>query len=296
MFTVDPASFRDAWADVPPDFGPATLRRALLVGTEGFGFSAESATDNAYMAAARIDPGRAAVQHAGVVRRLMDLGVPCDVLPGLPGLEDGIWPNNVVVTTPTRAVIGSMRHPVRRREAERADLRALVSRGRTLVDLSAGPVVEQTGVMVLDRTRGIAIIGGSSRVDIAGARAVHDALGLRLTLFTPLVAGEYHLNVVCASLAGRVWLVHPGSFADARAVDALAACAPVLALDDAEKASWAGNCLAITEDVTLFSATASLRSATVAGLADHGIRPAFVDVSELELGGGSLRCLIAELF
>jgi N-dimethylarginine dimethylaminohydrolase len=296
MFTTDPVAFGHALRDASPDWGRATMRRALLVDTTGFGISLESSADNAYMSQGGIDALTAAAEHAAVVAALEDVGVPCDVLPGIPGLQDGIWPNNVVATTAEVAVIGSMRHPVRRQEARRADLRALVSRGRTLVDLSDGPVVELTGVTVVDRLRGVAIIGASSRVDRAGAEAFHAAFGLRATLFTPLVAGEYHLNVVCASLAGRGWALHPGSFADVRVVDALASASPVVVLSDEEKRSWAGNGLAVTESVLMMSATARLGLQTRRSIENLGFSVRTVAISEIERGGGSLRCLIAELF
>ncbi len=36
---------------------------------------------------------------------------------------DAVFPNNVFATAPGRLIVGRMRHPVRQREAERADIR-----------------------------------------------------------------------------------------------------------------------------------------------------------------------------
>ena len=71
-----------------------------------------------------VDPERARAQHAAVVRKLGEIGVPVIVFPGREGLADGIYPNNVFATAPGRFVVGSMRHPGRRREAEREDFMA----------------------------------------------------------------------------------------------------------------------------------------------------------------------------
>jgi hypothetical protein len=90
--------------------------------------------------------------------------------------------------------------------------------------------------------------------------------------------------------------LHPGSFADVRVVDALASASPVVVLSDEEKRSWAGNGLAVTESVLMMSATARLGLQTRRSIENLGFSVRTVAISEIERGGGSLRCLIAELF
>lgn len=303
MIATSPAAFAAACTELPAEpWGPATLAAAMLVSPIGFRLSAEP-VDNLYMKSAAVDPERASRQHAGLVAALGAVGVPVLVVPGREGLDDGVFCNNTFATVPGRFVVGAMRHPVRRAEAARADIRDLFTRsfGRTLVDLSPGDfVAELTGPLVIDRARGIGFCGLSQRADAAGCEAMHAAFGLRLSFRFALQPTEYHTNVVLAVLAGRACVMHPGSFADPEVPAAIARfyVGRTLVLDDAEKAAFAANCLAVTEQDLVLSATAhrALGPAARATLTGWGFRLHPVEVDEFEKAGGSLRCLIAEVF
>lgn len=305
MRVTGPRDFLSAFGDgstLPAD-RPAVMRAALLVTPIGFRVSEESATDNLYMRpGSSVDLPRALEQHRGVIGKLGDLGVPALVLPGRVGLDEAVYPNNVYATVPGRFIVGSMLHPVRRREAEREDVRSLFRDvfSYAITDLSAEScVAELTGPLVLDRPRGIGYCGRSQRVDAAGCAAMHDAFDLRLTFQFQLAAEEYHANVVFAVLAGRACVLYPGAFVDPAVPEAIARVydGRTLMLTEEEKQHFAGNCLAVTERDVLFSATArrSLRSSSVEALESWGFRVHDVEVDELEKGGGSLRCLIAEI-
>jgi N-dimethylarginine dimethylaminohydrolase len=301
--TTDPHAFAKTWRALPP-VGPATMRAALLVDPTGFRVSEESAITNVYMdTSARVDPGRAQAQHEAVGRLIRQLGVPVLVFPGRVGLDDGVYPNNVFATAPGRFIVGRMRHEVRRREAARGDIRALFTEafGYELVDLSAEDILaELTGVLAIDRRRGTSICGMSPRVDLAGAAAMHEAFGLRLTLTTPLVEGEYHLNLVAAVLAGESLVMWDDGFVDAEVPRALTSTLGhrVLHLTRAEKDAFAGNCIAVTPADVVLSSTAwdALTQSSRDWFDAQGLTVHPVDVSELEKGGGSLRCLVAEVF
>ena len=298
---------------------PAVLRAAMLVDPTGFRVAEESLQDNRYMdAAAVIDSERAHAQHQALVEKLKELGVPVLLFPGRPGMDDGIYPNNVFATAPGRFLVGAMRHPGRRAEARREDVRGLFREtfGYEVFDLSscapssgelvsAGApssgelVAELTGPMVLDRPRNIGYCGLSGRADEAGCAAMHAAFGLELTFRFELVPTEYHANIVLAILAGRVCVVHKPSFRDPEVVDAISKIYPgrTLLLTDEEKNAFAGNCIAVTERDALFSETSvrALRPESMRMLQDSDFRVHGVPVDELEKGGGSLRCLIAEI-
>jgi hypothetical protein len=283
---------------------PATARAVLLVEPTGFRLSGETATDNAYMdLARRVDPERALAQHrvlADAIARHARL--PVHVMPGDPGSPDAVFCNNVFGTAPGRVVVGAMRHPERRREAQRADIVELLrADGRELrrLDGVPGVVAELTGPLVVDRARGIGLHGLSERCNDAGARAMHEAFGLARSLAFPLAAGEYHTNVLLAVLAGRVLVVHEASVGGA-VVDAIAPLyAPhVLRIDDAEKAAFVANCIALRADDVWMSAGAerALAPATRAGLRRAGLTLHTVEIDEIEKAGGSLRCCVAEIF
>jgi len=135
---------------------------------------------------------------------------------------------------------------------------------------------------------------------MAGARAMHEAFGLKLTFCFELARGEYHTNVVLAQLASRAAVIAPDGFADPTVVAAIAQVyAPrVLYLDPAQKAAYAGNAIALSADTVWLSAraAASLRPEQRAALTDWGFALHSVNLSEIEKAGGSLRCCVAEIF
>ena len=304
MIAWTAAELRSAWDPARfPATRRATARAALMVEPTGITLSDESASDNRYMDLARgIDPGRAVAQHrvlADAIRR--HARIPVEVFAGSPDTPDAVFPNNVYGTTETRALLGAMRHEVRRREARREDILAWLARDRPLVRVDGeGVVAELTGPLVIDRARGIGWHGRTERLNDAGVRALHEAFGLALSYAFDLVPTEYHTNVVMAVLAGRVLVVHPGSLVDPEAVDAIAPVYGdrVIRLDDEEKAAFVGNCIALSDDTVWMSARAerALGHAHRHLLDRAGFSVHTVEIDEIEKAGGSLRCCVAEVF
>ena len=303
MITRDTAAFLDVARGLAPDFGPATARAAFLVAPDGFTLAEQSAADNRYMAdAAAFDAARASAQHRELQRALSQV-LPTVCFAGDPQTPDALYPNNVFATAAGRYLVGRMRHPVRQREATRADIRGFF--GGVLdyaeIDLSTQPhPCELTGALVVDRVRGIGLCGLSERCDEVGARLMHEALGLRATLLFDLAPGEYHANVVLAVLAGRAALVCPRGFADPAVVGAIAALyAPhAVLLSPAEHAAFAGNAIALSDDVVWMSAQAAraLAPGSRSALAAAGFEVRGVELDAIEAGGGSLRCCVGEIF
>lgn len=303
MITRDTGAFLSVARLLAPDFGPATARAAFLVAPDGFRHAPESASDNRYMAGARAFDAAAALREHRDLHRALSAALPAICFPGDPGAPDGLFPNNVFATVAGRCLVGRMRHPVRRREAERRDIRAFFRDvlGYAEVDLSTQPhPCELTGAMVVDRARGVGFCGLSERCDAEGARLVHEAMGLRATLLFDLAPGEYHANVVLAVLAGRALLVCPDGFADPSVAAAISALyAPhAIHLDAGEKAAFAGNAIALAGDQAWMSrgAADALRPASRAGLERAGFTLRSVGLDAIEAAGGSLRCCVGEVF
>ena len=281
----------------------ACARGVYLVAPEGFSLATQSATDNRYMAlGSAVAPERALAQHRGLQRALA-AQLPTICFPGDPATPDAVFPNNVFGTAPGRLILGHMRHPVRQREAERADIRGFFTDvlGYDTVDLRLQPgICELTGSLVIDRGRGIGYCGLSERCDGVGAAAMHAAFGLAASFVFPLAAGEYHANVVMSVLASRAVVVCPDGFAKTEDAYTIAArYAPnVIELSLAEKNAFAGNCIALHEDSVWMSAAAAdaLQPQTRAKLEACGFRIDTVPLDEIEHAGGSLRCCVGEIF
>ena len=303
MITRDLGAFLRFARGVAPDFGPATARGAFLVAPDGFRLAEQSAQDNGYMAAADgFDAARASAEHRALQQALSAV-LPTVCFAGDPATPDAVFPNNVFGTAPGRLVVGRMRHPVRQREAERADIRGffrdLLGYDETVLSMQPHPC-ELTGALVIDRARGLGFCGLSERCDATGAQLMHEAFGLRATLLFDLAAGEYHTNVVLAVLAGRAAVVCPAGFADPAVPAAIAELyAPHAVVCDAtEHAAFVANCIALSPRAVWMSARAeaALRPASRALLDAAGFAIQSVPLQAIEAAGGSLRCCIGELF
>jgi hypothetical protein len=304
MIVNDPEAFLAAYsAERFPARAPATARAAFLVSPAAAVLAAESASDNRYMDLTQpIDAGRALAEHAELARRIGE-DVPAITFAGDAAAPDGMFPNNVFATAPRRFIVGRMRHAVRRREADRADIRRFFTDtlGYGLVDLSNEPfVAELTGALVIDRARGVGYCGLSERCDPDGARAMHDAFGLSLMFCFELADGEYHTNVVMALLASRFALIAPDGFRDPAVPDAIARAlgGAVVRLSRAQKNAFSGNAIALAPDRVWLSARGAeaLEAAQRGVIERAGFRIGTVALGEIEKAGGSLRCCVAEIF
>lgn len=281
----------------------ANARAAFLVAPEGFALAAQSASDNRYMDLGRsVSSERALAQHRALHRALATV-LPTICFAGDPATPDAVFPNNVFATVPGRLILGHMRHPVRQREAERADIRDFFGRvlGYETLDLRLQPgVCELTGSMVVDRARGLGFVGLTERCDAAGADAMHAAFALAASFRFALRPEEYHANVVMSVLGGRTLVICPDSFVDTAAAEAIAAFyAPhVVELSVAQKNAFAGNCIALSDGTVWMSEAAAetLAPAQRAALERAGFGLASVALDEIEKAGGSLRCCVGEIF
>jgi hypothetical protein len=304
MIVTRAEAFLDAIAnDAIAADRPATARAAFMVAPLDFSLAGESASDNRYMDLSRQpDALRALAEHAELARRLGE-DVPVVTFPGDPAAMDGVFPNNAFATAEGCLIVGHMRHGVRQRETGRADIRRWFSEllGLRIVDLSQRPLVaELTGSLVIDRARGIGFCGLGERCDMAGARAMHEAFGLRLTWCFELAANEYHTNVVLAILAGKVAMIAPSGFKDAQVPQAIAALYPqrTLWIDESQKQAFAANAISLSSQRVWMSARAraSLSTDQCELLARCGFSIGSVALDEIEKAGGSLRCCVGEIF
>lgn len=292
-----------------PAAAPACARGAFLLAPEGMTLAAQSAADNAYMdLERRIDAERALAQHRGL-QRALSAALPTVCFAGDPATPDAVFPNNVFATARVageargRFLVGRMRHPVRQREAERADIHGFFEDllGYRRIDLRAQPgTSELTGTLVIDRSRGLGFAGLSPRCDRAGVEAMHAAFGLRATFCFALAEGEYHTNVALSVLAGRALVIAPEALVDPALVEPLGSLfeAGVIRLERAEQLAFAGNCIALEPGRAWMSQAAvdGLREASRAAFERAGFAIGAVPLDEIEKAGGSLRCCVGEIF
>lgn len=304
MITRDPQLILDALAGGGmPANSPAVAQGVFMVEPVNFVLSEESALDNRYMDPGKpADPDRALEQYIDLLALIRRAGIPVKSFPGDPATPDNVFPNNAFATAPGRFIIGHMLHPLRQRETRRQDIRNyFTALAYATIDLSVQDcVAELTGPLVIDRARRLGFCGMTGRVNEAGLTAMHKAFALRHTLQFDLRESEYHTNVILSVLAGRACVLHAKSFVDPTIPNAIARMydGRVLHLNQAEKDAFAGNCIALTPHDVFMSQTAAdaLRQENRALLESWGFRIHSTALDEIEKAGGSLRCMVAEIF
>ena len=297
----------------------------LMVRPRNFGFNAETASSNRFQRPGGSEQTavHAQAEFDAFAAALAGEGITVCIAPDSdePRKPDAVFPNNwVSFHADGRVVLYPMQAPNRRTERRREVIDCVVRdtgfRVRRTVDLThhekAGRFLEGTGSLVLDHVERVAYACRSARTDEDVARDWAHAMDYQLELFTARDARGtpiYHTNVVM-SIGTRMAVVALDNI-DAgdrlRIARRLEADRELLPIDDAEMAAFAGNILELgTWDeylgdmrILVMSATAQRalpahKYARLYASAD-AVLAAPVDVIERH-GGGSVRCMLAEVF
>jgi len=293
-----------------------TTNIILMVRPARFAFNEETAANNAFQQ--RLDGDvaeRALEEFDNYVSMLRSNGVTVDVLQDTeqPATPDSIFPNNCFSTHGDTLVLYPMFAPNRRLEREK--LRPALEKYdfERIVDLTAfedvGQFLEGTGSLVLDRENLIAYACISPRTDATLVEQWADAMGFTPVTFSAADLGGtaiYHTNV----------MMHVGSGYAVVCLDAVVDAAQRAMLSDTISKSgkelvdisleqmhqFAGNMLQVHNDkgeellVMSRSALMSLTRLQTETLEKY-TRILSPEIPIIEtVGGGSARCMIAEIF
>ena len=311
----------------PPLHATADAQAAdavLMVRPASFGWNPQTQASNRFQ---RDEPGlasganeRARAEFDALVLQLRGAGVEVAVAADVatPACPDAIFPNNWVSLHADGTVVLYPMLARNRRLERRLDLIASLAaeRGRTirrLLDLtqheSHGRFLEGTGSVVFDHARRIAYACLSPRTHPEPLAELCDELGYEQCTFAATDAAGvpiYHTNVMLA--VGSRCCVVAASAIDLRdrerVLASLAGAARhVEIIDAAQMAGFAGNVLelraAASGSVLAMSATAqtSFGPAAIERLASTVNRIVAAPIPTIEtFGGGSVRCMLAEVF
>ncbi len=297
-----------------------------MVRPKAFGFNAETAASNRFQQPGDVPDvaARALAEFDAFAAALASEGVSVCVAEDsqTPRKPDAVFPNNWVSFHADGTVVLYPMQAESRRIERRAEIVEAVAAGtgfrvqRTL-DLSpherAGRFLEGTGSLVIDHLARVAWACRSPRTDERVAREWAQALGYELELFgasdasgTPI----YHTNVLLSIGSSFVVLAsgHIDGADRARVVERLRSTGrEIVEIDDAEMRGFAGNVLEVGSwdehlgDFRLLVMSRSARRALAPGkfarlssLVDS-VLAAPVETIERH-GGGSVRCMLAEVF
>lgn len=301
-----------------------TAGAALMVRPAAFGWNAETYDSNRFQArSAPDDPGLASAALAefdGLVAALRGAGVAIHVVEDRPEprCPDAVFPNNwVSFHDDGTVVLYPMLAPTRRRERRPELLQDLVVRGpysvTRLLDLTHHELgqrfLEGTGSVVFDHVARVAYACLSTRTHSAVLQELAGELGFDTCLF--VASGRdgtavYHTNVLL-SIGERFALICSESV-DANYREAIlyrlaAGGRSVIEIGIDALEAFAGNILELRAadgaGVLVMSAQARAGLAAVQfdALASCVDRVVVAPVARIEqAGGGSVRCMLAEVF
>ena len=299
--------------------GAVFATQVLMIRPAAFGFNAETAASNGFQRGAAAHADAAALarrESAALADALVRAGVDVwmwDDTPD-PPKPDAVFPNNWLSTHPDgRVYLYPMAAPNRRAERSPALIAALVARHRVaeVVDWSGhaahGRYLEGTGSLVLDVRRGRVFACRSPRTDPGLVVAWAARQGLEPVLFDAHdAAGRpiYHTNVILCVGDGFTACGLAQVPADQRPAlrDRLAEAGACIELDPPQIDRFAGNMLQLVDArggplLALSRAALDvLRGEQRRALERHtALLPVALPTIEA-VGGGSARCMLAELF
>ena len=298
-----------------------TARAVLLVRPAAFGFNAEAAQSNVFSHASS-DPefaSRAAAEFETFAGKLSDAGVEVLVLDDTadPAKPDAVFPNNWMSTHADGTIaLYPMATAPRRLERRTDEVRGMLEqRGyevRRLVDLSEHEredrYLEGTGSLVLDRPRRRAYANRSPRTDADVIAQFNRELGYSTMLFGAQDPGGraiYHTNVLLSLGTRFAALCIDAVVPDDRKrviEDIEASGRSIVELTFAQLRRFGCNLLELRTQagealiVLSSKARSNLRPDQLRQLEELGGELIESDIPTIEaVGGGSVRCMIAEI-
>ena len=304
-----------------------TTNHILMVRPVRFAFNEETAANNAFQQRSETEEAAQAIAREAIeefdafVRLLRENGITVEVVQDTPEpfTPDSIFPNNCFSVHGDTLVLYPMFAPNRRLERKKlinfrfTDFRFTIPNHSKLKDLTSyeesGRFLEGTGSLVLDREHRVAYACLSPRTDEEVLKEWASAMGYSyLTFHSQDGQGMpvYHTNVMM-HVGSRQAVVCLESIPNPSEREALKAMLEqygkeVVPITLAQMNQFAGNMLELHNDrgeqLLVMSQTArrSLTSTQIATLSKH-TRILSPDIHAIEAaGGGSARCMMAEIF
>jgi hypothetical protein len=272
----------------------------VMVRPHGAAFNPETAGDNRFQVAS--DPAKALEEWDQAVFTLREAGVTVLTLEAEADLPDAAFPNNWFSThRDGKLYLFPMRHPSRANERSLLpQLREQLSGFQIseIVDLSpleeTGRYLEGTGSLVLDRKHRIAYAALSPRTDKDAVWIWCQAAGYQPFMFETLDA-IYHTNVVMG--IGDGWaVVCTAALADPKPliVSLRETGFDLIDITVTQMENFAGNVLQLQSGTVLSRRAEDVLTPLQKEILGKRIP---LDIPTLEdVGGGSARCLLAEIF
>jgi N-dimethylarginine dimethylaminohydrolase len=221
-----------------------------------------------------------------------------EIMPGVAGLPDMVFPANAAVVLDRLALLGRFRHPERRGEEKhfQEHFRVLMERGFILDEVAQIPpncFQEGAGDCIWDAARGRFWAGYGQRSTRQAAAEVSTFFGRETTALELVSPRFYHLDVCfCPLSGGEIFYYSPAfSAASLAAIRDVAAPEDLIEATDEDAARFNVNAINIDDRLVMASASPNL----VARLAERGYRVSEVDLLPFIMSGGGAYCMALRL-
>lgn len=247
-----------------------------------------------------------AVGHLTAARRsfqsfaatLIAAGARLEIMPGVAGLPDMVFPANAAVVLDRLALLSRFRHPERRGEEQHFEkrFRVLMERGFILDEIAHLPpncFQEGAGDCIWDAARGRFWAGYGQRSTRQAAVEISAFFGQKTTALELVSPRFYHLDVCFCPLSGGEIFYYPPAFSAASLAKIREVVAPddLIEATDEDAARFNVNAININDRLVMAKASPDL----VARLAERGYRVSQVDLTPFIMSGGGAYCMALRL-
>jgi N-dimethylarginine dimethylaminohydrolase len=246
------------------------------------------------------------VGHPAAARRrfqtfaatLTAAGARLEIMPGVAGLPDMVFPANAAVVLDRLALLARFRHPERRGEEKyfQEHFRALMKRGVILDEVAQLPPTcfqEGAGDCIWDPARGRFWAGYGQRSTRQAAAEISAFFGQETTALELVSPRFYHLDVCFCPLSGGEVLYYPPAFSAASLATIRNVVAPedLIEATDEDAARFNVNAININDRLVMAKASPDL----VARLGERGYRVSEIDLTPFIMAGGGAYCMALRL-
>lgn len=237
-----------------------------------------------------VDPERALAQWDSLLATMRSAGAQVETIAQLPETPDMVYAMNYGLVDRDHVVLTNFRFDERRPEADAAEWWFGEAGLRTTRIADAGAGAFEAGDAFL--VGNSLLVAAGPRTDVGTHAVLSRALGVRVVTVPVVHPALYHLDLSFCPLDETRAIVAPDAWSEEgrRAVQALVP--DPLVIDEEEAFTFCANSV-VVGDVVVMPAGVPVRVAQ--RLESWGFRVVTVDVSELQKGGGSVRCMTLPL-
>jgi N-dimethylarginine dimethylaminohydrolase len=232
------------------------------------------------------------------VAALTAAGARLEIMPGVAGLPDMVFPANAAVVLDRLALLARFRHPERQGEEQhfQEHFRVLMERRFVLDEVALLPpncFQEGAGDCIWDAARGRFWAGYGQRSTRQAAVEVSAFFSRETTALELVSPRFYHLDVCFCPLSGGEIFYYPPAFSAASlaAIRDVVAPEDLIEATDEDAARFNVNAVNIDDRLVMAKASPEL----VARLAERGYRVSQVDVLPFIMSGGGAYCMALRL-